>query len=207
MRKYTCIIFFTVIHGIILGQSAEEKVVQMKDDLAVQEDDTVFSGRHTPVTWNLFLGTGYAFVPGTGSGMMFHAAPVVTLPVTGRWSFHGGVTAMRYYGLGSPLFEETGNPHVFSSLALFAAASYRMNDRLILHGTGVKQLVSAPETPFAAPDHFSFGAAYRLGNNITIGATIHMNQGNRYLSSPFHGGGFYSPVHGDGLYFPHTWQR
>jgi len=204
MRKYFCMIFLVVIHGIILGQTAEEKVIQMKDS-ALQEDDTAVDSRPAKVSWDLSLGTGFVHMPKVGSGMVFHAAPMMTLPLSARWSLHGGVMAMRYQGLGPSLMQENGKQHVFSSLALFAAASCRMNDRLILHGTGVKQLVSSPVAPFIPPDNLSFGATYRLGNNITIGATIHMNQGHGYLSSPFYGGGLYPPLQGSGLYPPYTW--
>ena len=39
---------------------------------------------------------------------------------------------------------------------------------------------------------------------MTIGATIHVNQGNGYLTPPFHGNGFYAPFNGRGLYPPYT---
>ena len=70
----------------------------------------------------------------------------------------------------------------YSSLALFAAAAYGMSDRLILHGSGVKQLITAPVTPFTPypVDQLSLGATYKLGENISIGATIQMNNGMGY---------------------------
>jgi len=205
MRILFCIFCLMLIPGILPGQSAEEKTIQMKAGRAVEETGTAFGGRISPVTWNLSLGTGFAFIPGAGQGMMLHAAPMLTVPVTDRWSLHGGVMAMQTFGWESAAGLESGKQPVFSSLALFAAASYRMSDRLILHGTGIKQLVPASVAPFAPPDHFSLGATYRLGDNMTIGATIHMDQGNGHFLSPFHGGGFFPPYRGSGFYSPYAW--
>ena len=69
-----------------------------------------------------------------------------------------------------------------------------MNDRLVLHGTGIKQLVSAPVTPFTPYpiDDLSFGATYKLGDNFTVGASVHMNNWNGY-SSPWNASPFASP--------------
>ena len=80
-------------------------------------------------------------------------------------------------------------PDSFNGLAIFGAASYRMNDKLILHGSGIKQLVSAPVTPFTPypMDNLSLGATYKLGNNITIGASINMRNygsGNTIMGYP-----------------------
>jgi hypothetical protein len=92
---------------------------------------------------------------------------------------------------------ETTFPSPYTSLAVFAAASYRMNERLVLHGTGVKNLISAPYSPFTPypMDNFSLGATYKLGNNITIGASIQMNNGRGLYAMPFNGYGFQPPYY------------
>ena len=130
---------------------------------------------------------------------MFYTAPTYTLALNDRWSLHGGVVASHYQGLNNTQAGETLLPGSFSSLAVFASASYRMSDRLVLHGTGIKQLVSAPVTPFTPYpiDEFSLGATYKLGDNITIGASINMRSysGYRvgYPASSF--GNFGNPFH------------
>lgn len=156
------------------------------------------------------VGTSYSTMKGYGSGMMFYAAPSYTLSLNERWALHGGVVAAGYQGFYPPTAGEYPFPAQFSSLSLFAAASYRMNDRLVLHGAGVKQLISAPVTPFTPypADYFSVGATYKLGQNISIGATIHISNGGGYYSSPFNGGGYYSaPFNGYGYGFrpPYFW--
>lgn len=187
------------------GQTAEDKVIQLKGvGLQQAEEETVaeqkeadLDSENTPGSWNFSVGTSYSYMKGYGSGMMFYAAPTYTLPITNRWALHGGVIASQYYSTLSYQTGESALPGSFSSLAMFAAASYQMSDRLVLHGTGVKSLVSAPTTPFTpySMDHLSFGATYKLGNNFSIGATIHMNNGNGSYSTPFGGHTFPSPFY------------
>ncbi len=155
------------------------------------------------------VGTSFSTMKGIGSGMMFYTAPSYTLSLNDRWALHGGLVAAGYQGFYPSEAGESPFPAQFSSLSLFAAASYRMNDRLVLHGAGVKQLISGPITPFTPypADYFSVGATYQLGQNISIGATIHMSNGG-YYSSPFSGGGYYSPSfngYGYGFRPPYLW--
>jgi hypothetical protein len=197
MRSAISILVIIMFHVVLTGQSAEDEVIRMKqkEKSPVEELPVVEENRPSP--WNLSVGTSYSFVKGYGSGMMFYAAPAYTIPLNNRWAVHGGMIAMQYQGLNSNFSGETTFPNSFSSIALFAAASYQMNDRLVLHGTGVKQLVSAPVTPFTPylTDNISLGATYRLGNSITIGASIHLNNGQGYYSTPLNGTMFRSPFY------------
>ena len=98
-----------------------------------------------------------------------------------------------YQGLNYTKPGENVFPASISSMAIFAAASYRMSDRLVLHGTGTKQLLAAPGTAVMGypVDDFSFGATYRIGDSFTIGASVHMknskgyNGHNGYQTIPF----------------------
>mgnify|MGYP006305854613 FL=1 len=174
-------------------------------------------------TWDFSLGTSFTHVKGFGSGATLYAAPFYTLPLNDRWSLHGGVVAShttgfpRQGGVGYPAGVEgfgngTGSHSTFS---LFGAASYRLNDRLVLHGSGVKTLAVYPEGPPllmnpltpAAMDHLSVGATYQLGRNITIGASFRMENRrgyhglDRYYGSPFHTAPFHSSPFGS----PYSW--
>ena len=151
----------------------------------VQEDaqeELAEGEKQKPGHWNFSVGTSYSYMKGYGSGMMFYTAPTYTLSLNNRWALHGGVMASHYQGLNYTQQGEMLMPGSFNSLAVFASASYRMSDRLILHGTGIKQLVSAPVTPFTPypMDNLSLGAIYRLGDNITIGASIKMRNFSGY---------------------------
>ena len=79
------------------------------------------------------------------------------------------------------------------NLSVFAAASYRANDKLTLYGSGVKSLATHPMPPLMGypSDRLSFGANYKLGDNVTIGASVHIRQGGGYYG----GSPFQSPYH------------
>ena len=194
--------------GSLLAQSAEEETIRLKsevnsqwsalsgdEDLAGEEEMAgeetpgrmVTGYKATPGYLDFSVGTSFSYMPGYGSGMLFYAAPGYTLPLNDRWSLHGGLVASRYQGINSLWPGEDPWPSSFSSLALFVAGSYRMNDRLILHGTGFKQLLSAPVTPFTPypMDSYSLGATYRIGDNISIGASVRIRNGQGYYAAPF----------------------
>ncbi|MCK4750846.1 MAG: hypothetical protein KAT15_27500 [Bacteroidales bacterium] len=204
MRTGISILLILIFPLLLNGQTAEDEVIRLKGageskvevSQTVDEPQTVDES-HSAGSWNFSVGTSYSYMKGYGSGMMFFAAPTYTMPLSDKWALHGGMIASQYYSSGSIQSGEILLPGSFSSLAMFAAASYRMNDRLVFHGTGVKHLLSAPVTPFTPypMDNLSLGAIYRLGNNITIGASIHMNNGRGYYSTPFGGHSFQSPFY------------
>jgi hypothetical protein len=193
----------------LLAQTAEGEMIRLKQQTSevVLEngDQSEIPGEgpegksEKPGHWNFSVGTSFSYMKGYGSGMTFYTAPTYTLALNERWSLHGGVMASHYQGLNYAPPGENIFPGYYSSLAVFAAASYRMSDRLIVHGSGVKQLVSAPLTPFTpyALDHISLGATYKLGDNITIGASVNMRNGSGY------GNGYYPTPFGNPM-FPST---
>ncbi|MFO7668298.1 MAG: hypothetical protein R6W31_01440 [Bacteroidales bacterium] len=187
---------------LMVAQSAEDEVIRLKQSMGEQapesRDATVTEEEGLPGHWNLSVGTSFTYMQGYGSAMGFYAAPMYTLPLNDRWALHGGLIASNYTGLGSLQMPggEFRSSNNFSSLAVFAAASYKMTDRLILHGSGYKNLTSYPLMPMAPGlvDNLSMGATYKLGNNISIGASISINQGHGYYQAPpFGGASFGSP--------------
>jgi len=206
MRIILSFILILAGQAAIFGQTAEEEAIRLKQEEAVRlhqdgpvrlNQDGALQEDQKKGNFGLSVGTGFSYAKGYGSGVTFFAAPTYTLSLNDRWSFHGGIVATHYQGLNQTLYGETVLPREYSSLALFAAASYRMNERLVLHGTGVKQLISAPYSPFTAypMDNISLGATYKLGNNITVGAAIHLNNGQGYYATPYQGYGFMSPFY------------
>jgi len=197
MRSAVSILVILMCHFVLSGQSAEDEVIRMKQQENSSMEELPVAEANRPGPWNLSVGTSFSYMKGYGSGMMFYAAPTYTIPLNNRWAVHGGMIATQYQGFNSNFSGETHFPNSFSSVALFAAASYQMSDRLVFHGTGVKQLISAPVTPFTPypMDNLTLGATYRLGNSITIGASIHLNNGQGYYSTPFNGTMFRSPYY------------
>jgi len=193
----TLLISFTALQA----QSAEEETIRLKNDLegqvpgeAVEEQ----AGEEKPAElkaghWNFSVGTSYSYMKGFGSGMWFYTAPGYTLSLSDRWALHGGLIMGHYQGLSYLDPGEILLPESYSSLAVYAAASYRMNDRLILHGAGMKQLVAGPITPFTPypMNDLSLGATYRIGRNISIGASVHMRNNSGYYAAPAFGSPFF----------------
>lgn len=179
-----------------MGQSAEEKIGLLKQQASGEVMEEASEEEVKKGQWNFSVGTSYSYMKGYGSGMMLYTAPTYTLSLNDRWSLHGGLIASRYQGMNNILAGENSLPNAYSSLALFAAASYRASDKLIFHGSGVKQLMSVPVSPFTPYpiDDLSFGATYKLGDNFTIGASVHMNNRRGYYpSSPWNSTPFVSP--------------
>lgn len=208
--KYIVSICIAVLsYPALFGQTAEEEVISLKQQTqAVIDEENSMDRAELPGTdkereghWNFSVGTSFSYMKGYGSGMAFYAAPTFTMPLNDRWSLHGGVIASQYQSFNSSMpggvAGEYMMPSSFTSLSLFAAASYKMSDRLVLHGAGYKRLISEPESIFTPypMDNLSLGATYKLGENITIGASIQMNNG-RY------GNGYYGRPMGSGLLMP-----
>jgi len=172
------------------GQSAEERMAQLRDSVLIENaDEQVSLQSESPrIHLGMNAGTGYSIAGGYGSGMNFYAAPVLSVPLANRLTLHAGIVASTFYPVSGHFQNEEGFPGMHSSLALFTAASYRMNERLTLHGSGIKQLVKAPlNSPFSSypVDNLSLGATFRLGNNLTIGASVNINNRNSYYSPYF----------------------
>jgi hypothetical protein len=182
---------------VLVGQTAEEETIRLKQSTALEQlqqeapliDQVPPAPDQKRGSLNMSVGTSYTYMSGYGSLMGIYAAPTYTLSLNKRWSLHGGLLATGYTGLNPySVAGEYQNTPTMSSLAVFAAASYRMSDRLVLHTAGVKHLLSAPASPLIPypADNLSLGATYKLGDNITIGAAVQMNRGNGYYTgSPF----------------------
>ncbi|MDF1574038.1 MAG: hypothetical protein P1P86_02460 [Bacteroidales bacterium] len=200
MRILFFISAFIFSCSALLAQSAEEdrlRIRQETESVVLEEsgEESAEGEKQKFGHWDFSVGSTYAYMKGYGSGMMLYTAPGYTLSLNQRWSLHGGLIASHYQGINYSQPGEALLPGTFNSLAVFAEASYRMSERLLLHGAGIKQLVRAPLTPFAPypMEYLSLGATYKIGNNLTIGASVHMRNTNPYQgfrTSPF-GSPFY----------------
>ena len=202
MRSLLFIIVVFLGSQCLPGQTAEDEVARLKQSMAAVEeesgsgsDEPVHKPTPIPGAWNITMGTYFTHVGGFGSGAGFYVAPSYTLPLNSRWTLHGGILASGFTMWNSPGVEYQ-TPATYSGLALFAATSYRMTDRLILHGSGVKQLATLPVSPLVPypSDNLTLGATYRLGDNVILGATLRVRNGQQdYFGSPFHGTYLTSP--------------
>jgi len=179
------------------GQSAEEEVIRLKQEGSVEvNDEQNPAAPEKKGELGLSVSSTYTWMQGYGSMMGFSLMPTYTLPLNEKWALHGGLIASTYYGLGDMPYGEGlyGSPSM-SNLSVFGAASYKLTDRLILHGAGVKQLTTLPGSTISSwsGDRLSFGAIYHIGDNMSIGASV------QFRNSPYQGG-FQNSVVG----YPHS---
>ncbi len=171
IRFIVSICIAVLCYPALFGQTAEEEVIKLKQQTqaVIEEesslDEAEVSGldKERKGSWNFSVGTSFSYMKGYGSGMGFYAAPTYTMPLNDKWALHGGIIASQYQSFNSTMPGGTPEymmPSSFTSLSLFVAASYKMNDRLILHGSGYKRLMSAPESPLTPypMDNLSLGA-------------------------------------------------
>lgn len=135
--------------------------------------------------WDMNLGTAYTFSPGYGGGMSYYASPGFSMPVGRKFSFHGGVTAG---AVSSPaLTHSEGSMQNFSSgfTSIYGTGAYHLNQNVIFYASGVKSIHTFGKiNPLFNPSYneISFGSSIRLGENVTIGASVHFRE---YQSIPY----------------------
>lgn len=142
------------------------------------------------LNWDMQMGTAFTYSPYWGSGISYYAAPGFNYPLNEKFSFHGGVitsvTTSPYMASS-----EIGMQRAASgSTSIYGTVAYRLNQNVTFYGTGVKNLITfGPPTPFNynSYDEISFGSSIRLGEHVTIGASVHI----RDYTYP--GTGFHSP--------------
>lgn len=139
-----------------------------------------------PWSFNTMVGTSFGYSPFFGSAMNVFAAPQAIFRATERLSFHGGVAVSQTVPVLMHLSEEPFTPAGFSNISAFASASYRLTEKLTLHGTGIKSMVNLPpdeNRPALNYSDLSVGATYNFGN-FSIGASFHKSD-NAFYRSPF----------------------
>jgi hypothetical protein len=149
-------------------------------------------------TLNYAAGTSFMFMPHIGSVTGITLTPQVSVPLSSKLTVDGGIIAGHYYsafttpgndGLAKGSFNGT-----FNTISLYGSATYYLNPRLTLYGSGIRQL--AGNSPFNAipKSSYSIGSAYNFGS-FSIGVTVHMtNWNNTPGLIPFNSTrGLYSP--------------
>ncbi len=154
------------------------------------EESPDLTRRLQKLNWDMQLGTSFTYSPYWGSGMNYYAAPGFSYPLNERFSFHGGVISSITTTPFMPSSESGMQRGTSGSTSIYGTVAYRLNQNVTFYGTGVKNLITfGPPTPFNynSYDEISFGSTIRLGEHVTIGASVHF----REYSYP--GTGFYSP--------------
>ena len=150
-----------------------------QQDYSGQASGTPINKAIQKLRWDINLGTSYTFIPGNGGGMNYYAAPGFSYPINNRFSFHGGMVAGVFTTPG--FFSNENGTHKVTSgyTSVYGSLAYHLNPNVVFYGTGVKNIAAYGQmNPFFNPsfDEISFGSSIRLGNNVTIGASLHFRE-------------------------------
>ncbi len=150
--------------------------------------------------WNVSLGSSMVYSPHSGSLTGFSVTPVLSMPLSKRLSVYGGASVTRFYMPGGIPLPESGMQTTTGVVSLFGTASYKLNDHIMLYGTGVKHLGTPPPliSPFSPfySDSFTVGSVLKLGDHFSFGASLRMSgqpynslypfsQFDRFSSGPY----------------------
>jgi hypothetical protein len=103
------------------------------------------------------FGSSYSYFPSFGGGMNMFASPSVTIPLSKRIFVDGGIIASTSLLPGLSSLELNNKVSNFKSLAIYGSTIYQVSPKLIVYGTGVKQLVNTKlPYPYSSLNHNSF---------------------------------------------------
>ena len=152
----------------------------MQKELPQDHDPQGFS-RHNLLLhpeWHIHMGSSFTYNPLFGSISGFSVTPALSMPLTSRISLTGGAMINQFGSL--PIIRDV--PNATGMVSVFGAASYQVNDKLVLYGSAIKHLGHLPNAmlPFSQSisDQFTLGSELKLGDHLTIGAAFRVNSSN-----------------------------
>lgn len=180
---------------VSFGQSADTILVSQFPEMENDENEmhSNFSPQHLKPHWKLMMGSNFTFSPGFGNATGFFVAPMLNVPLNSRLSLQGGIIASNTYLNYMRLDDGPGSFKSYNDLSIFGSASYLLSENLVVYGTGTKRLTELPHAPYpfmpSSANSFTIGTNWRLGKNISIGASFTTT--DRYL--PFNNLSPFSP--------------
>ena len=199
MKKFILIsILFLLFTLISYGQEEDTLINLPASEYLNAENDLegIDSPHRLKPHWNLMLGSNFNFSKSFGSSTGIFLAPMLTLPLNNRLSLRGGIVASHTYLYGMGMPDEFVSFNSFNDLSVFGTASYMLSENFEVYGTATKRLTELPLIPYpsmlsTSPNSFTIGTNWRIGNNISVGASF--TKTDRYFpfynSSPFTPGG------------------
>jgi hypothetical protein len=140
------------------------------------------------------IGSTFTVIPHFGTLSGFTISPVLTVPLSPKWSVEGGIIAGRYYSALRNFNSEGLMSGSFNALSIYGSALYHVNSQLTLYGMGIKRLSETSPFYSLPKSSYTIGSNYNFGS-FSIGLSMQMSKWNNNLSPlPFNGShGFYSP--------------
>jgi hypothetical protein len=188
MRRFKFIISLIIVVDSLLSMEAFSQQATYRDSLAMYDSQKLILKPQLHYS----VGSSFMFIPRVGTIAGVTMSPVLSIPLSQKWSVDGGIIAGRYTAYGN--FNPEGvRTRQFNQLSVFGSASYHVNSQLTLYGAGIKQLTSS--SPFLLPkSSYIIGSNYKFGS-ISVGVSVEMSKWDNSLSPlPFNDSrGFYSP--------------
>lgn len=200
MKKFfITFILFSFVSVLIYGQEYKS------NSIFPQNTDPISTGEKIKrLQFNTNIGSNFFYAGDFGSGSEFFAAPEMSYGLTPKLSLHGGMMFSYTSFFGFPNETESGNQNylAYPGISLYGSASYQFSEKLSFYGIGIRHMSAFfpfEENDFNKPVNYSFrfGSNYKLGKNVTIGASIQVRDRSSYFS-PFSGPsreGYYSPFY------------
>jgi hypothetical protein len=127
------------------------------------------------------VGSTFTVIPHLGSVTGFTISPSLSVALSPKLSFEGGIIAGRFYSTFSDFNLEREISGSFSELDIYGTARYHVSSKLTLYGTGIKQLTSTSPFFSLPKSSYSIGSDYKFGN-FSVGLSLHISKWNNNLS-------------------------
>ena len=197
------VVFIIVLTNFLVPLATGQEY-QSDFDFSSEYDTLVIPQKNQRLSWNTNVGSSFMYSKAFGSASEFFAAPQVNYGITPKFAIHGGLMFSYTSFFGQANSDENGYsmPIAFPGMSLYGSASYQLNKNVTFYGTGIRHMSNfyskdVPAFMNKPYNSYSFGSSIRLGNKVTIGASFHVNDRNKY-NSPFlspSNGAYYSPFY------------
>ena len=175
-------IFIIFLSFLVSGQSFSQEILS-PDSLQT------FNSSNAKIKPQLHynIASSFIYIPRYGSVTGLTFSPCLSYPISPKISIEAGLIAGRYYFTLKNLSREAVNNNSFNALSIYGSATYYLNERLSVFGTGIKQLAGSMPLFNSPTSSFTFGSTFNFGN-FSIGAAIQRSDWNNYYSPNRYGG-------------------
>lgn len=163
--------------SLSFAQIDSEPLFYAKDSLSSAEQmDESDIKPEAKLRWNGSVGTSFIYSRNMGSFSALHGSYGFSRDLNSRFSVDAGLMASTYFPVSGFFNSSESGFQNLSSVSIYGTGSYKLNERLVLYGTGIKHLIEfGPDNPISSYNfnEISFGTTLKLSNSISVGASVH----------------------------------
>lgn len=197
LKKILAVVFITMGVLSLQAQERDETPVVSPDEVHPEiEKKSGTTDKKFDI--GLSAGTSFVYSKNSGGGMSTFVAPELTYKLTPRVHLNVGVMLLnsnlvynRYRMMDDEPSVVVRTKPAFSTLA-YVSGDYLINDRLTVSGMLMRDLSGTSRFGSYTPSiqAMSLHLDYKITDHMSIGAGVHMRQGN-YLGYPGYANGIY----------------